>query len=119
VLRRHLHELGVVFHTGVVITAIDHDAVRGETEFGDEWTLPCAGVVLVTQQCSDDTLYRELVADQEALAAAGIREVLLIGDAAAPRMPSEAVFDGHRVAREIELPDPVAPRTWLREAPSV
>ncbi len=81
------------------------------------WSLEADGVVLVTQQHSDNALYAELVADPAALEAAGIRQVLLIGDAAAPRLPSEAVFDGHRVARELEHADPTAPRAWLRERP--
>jgi dimethylamine/trimethylamine dehydrogenase len=118
-LRRHLHDLGVVFHTGVVVHELVDREVRGASEFGEEWSLPCDGVVLVTQQRSDDALYRELASDPEALAAAGITQLLLIGDAAAPRLPSEAVFDGHRIARDLELDDPVAPRPYLREAPTV
>jgi dimethylamine/trimethylamine dehydrogenase len=118
-LRRHLHGLGVVFHTDVTVLEVADGEVRGETTYGDAWSLRADGVVLVTQQHSDNTLHAELVSDPAALAAAGIRSVLLIGDASAPRLPSEAVFDGHRVARELEQADPVAPRTWLREAPSV
>jgi hypothetical protein len=30
-------------------------------------------------------------------------------------MISEAVFEGHRLAREIDLPDPMAVRTFDRE----
>ncbi len=33
----------------------------------------------------------------------------LIGDAAAPRWISEAVFDGHRLAREIDEPARLQP----------
>jgi dimethylamine/trimethylamine dehydrogenase len=73
------------------------------------------GVVLVTQQVSDDALYHELSGDPDALAAAGIRRLIRIGDAVAPRMISEAVFEGHRAAREIELADPMAVRGYDRE----
>jgi len=118
-LRQHLHRLGISFRTGHVLLSMEDGTVSGETEYGDSWSLPADGVVLVTQQHSDDALYRELASDPERLRAAGIEHLLLIGDAAAPRMPSEAVFDGHRVARELELDDPVAPRPWLREGPSV
>ena len=129
-LRRHLHGLGVVFHTAVVVHAISGTdpagqeasgvaEVRGTTELGDPWALAADGVVLVTQQHSDNALYAELVADPAALAEAGIAHVHLIGDAAGPRLPSEAVFDGHRLARDIELDDPTAPRPWLREGPTV
>ncbi len=118
-LRRHLHDLGIGLHVGVTVTSYDDDAVHGETAFGDPWTLPCDGLVLVTWQRSDDALLRDLLADPEALAAAGIRAVHAIGDAVAPRMPSEAVFDGHRLARELESEDPGVPLPWLRERPAL
>lgn len=118
-LRRHLHGLGVVFHTGVTLLEIGDISVSGETEFGDAWSLPTDGVVLVTQQVSDDALHRELVADPDGLAAAGITAVHRIGDAVSPRMPSESVFDGHRLARELDGADPAYPLPWLRERPSL
>lgn len=74
-------------------------------------------MVLVTQQASDDALHRELTADPDALAAAGIGGVFLIGDALAPRMISEAIFDGHRLGREIDRPDPARPAPYRRELP--
>ena len=116
-LRRHLHGLGIVFHTGVTLLEVADGTVLGETEFGDPWSLRADGVVLVTQQRSEQTLYHELTADPGALAAAGVRAVHLVGDAVAPRMPSEAVFDGHRLARGIESADPMATVAYLRERP--
>jgi dimethylamine/trimethylamine dehydrogenase len=114
-LRQHLHEAGVRMHRGVTLTEVEPGRVSGEDEFGEPWSLEVDGVVLVTQQVSDDALYRELVGDPEALTAAGIRGVHRIGDCVAPRMISEAVFEGHRLAREIDLPDPMAVRTFDRE----
>jgi dimethylamine/trimethylamine dehydrogenase len=116
-LRRHLHQLGVVFHAGTAVHQVTDDAVLGETGFGDPWSLPATGVVLVTQQESDRRLYDELVADPDALKAGGIASLHLIGDALAPRMPSEAVFDGHRLARAIESADPMAPVAYALERP--
>jgi dimethylamine/trimethylamine dehydrogenase len=72
-------------------------------------------VVLVTQQASEDGLYLELTGDPAALAAAGIGAVYRIGDAVAPRLLSEAIFDGHRLAREIDSPDPAVPLPYRRE----
>jgi dimethylamine/trimethylamine dehydrogenase len=118
-LRRHLHRLGVVFHLSVTVTGLDDAGVHGESEYGDPWSLAADGVVLVTQQASDDALHAELMADPAALDAAGITAVHLVGDAVAPRMPSEAVFDGHRLAREIEGADPSVPLPFLRERPTV
>jgi dimethylamine/trimethylamine dehydrogenase len=49
------------------------------------------------------------------LAAAGISRLYRIGDAVAPRMISEAIFDGHRLAREIDGRDPGQPAPYRRE----
>ncbi len=114
-LRRHLHRVGVVVHPSVTVLRVDEDGVYGETALGDDWSLAADGVVLVTQQESDDALYRELVADPTSLAAAGVRAVHRIGDAVAPRMPSEAVFDGHRLGREIDSADPDVALPWRSE----
>jgi dimethylamine/trimethylamine dehydrogenase len=64
---------------------------------------------------SDDALYRELVGDEAALAGAGIEAVYRIGDCVAPRMISEAIFDGHRLAREIDSENPEVPLPFKRE----
>jgi dimethylamine/trimethylamine dehydrogenase len=114
-LRQALHDAGVRMVTGVTITGVDAGRMSGETEFGEPWSLEADGIVLVTQQVSEDALYRELVADPNGLEVAGIARVLRIGDAVAPRMISEAVFEGHRAARELELPDPMAVRLFDRE----
>jgi dimethylamine/trimethylamine dehydrogenase len=114
-LRRHLHDLGISCHVDVAIHEVTGSQVIGETGLGDPWSLATDGVVLVTQQRSEQTLYDELVADPSAPANAGIRQVHLIGDALAPRMPSEAVFDGHRLARSIDDPEPMAPTTYRTE----
>ncbi|HEX5016329.1 MAG TPA: NAD(P)-binding protein [Actinomycetes bacterium] len=115
VLRQHLHRVGVTAHRGVALTDIADDAVHGLDEFGQPWTIASSGVVLVTQRKSDDSLYRELLDDPDALTAAGIEAVYAIGDAVAPRPISEAVFDGHRLAREIDSDNPMRPLPYLRE----
>ena len=114
-LRQHLHAAGVVAHRGVTILEVEPGHVSGEGEFEEPWSLDADGIVLVTQQVSDDTLYRELVADPPALEANGIEAVYRIGDCVAPRMISEAIFDGHRLAREIDGPDPSIPLPFDRE----
>jgi len=116
-LRHHLHGLGVVFHAGVTLREIRSGGVYGQTVYDEPWSLPAVGVVLVTQQQSNTTVYDELLANPDGLKASGIRGLHLIGDALAPRMPSEAVFDGHRLARSIESADPMAPTAYLAERP--
>ncbi|MCZ3388202.1 MAG: NAD(P)-binding protein [Actinomycetia bacterium] len=114
-LRQHLHDQGITAHRDVVVTAVDQSGVGGTDEFGRPWSLSCTGVVLVTQQRSDDELYRALLADPTGLEEAGIEAVYAIGDAIAPRPISESVFDGHRLAREIDGDDPMRPLPYLRE----
>jgi hypothetical protein len=56
-LRQHLHAQGNTAHRDVVVTTVDESGVRGTDEFDRPWSLNCTGVVLVTQQRSDDELY--------------------------------------------------------------
>ena len=116
-LRQHLHDAGVTMHVGVTVLGLEPGRVRGETEYGDPWLLEADDLVLVTHQVPVDDLHRELIADPHAVDAAGITAVHLIGDAASPRWISESVFDGHRLAREIDLPDPSFPAPTLRDQP--
>ena len=76
-------------------------------------TLACAAVVLVAGRTPDDSLYRALAADREAVAAAGIRALARIGDCQAPGPLNLAVFAGHRFARELDDPD--AGKLYRRE----
>jgi dimethylamine/trimethylamine dehydrogenase len=39
----------------------------------------------------------------------------VIGDASAPRMIVDSIFDGHRLAREIDSPHPEMPLPFIRE----
>jgi dimethylamine/trimethylamine dehydrogenase len=114
-LRQHLHEAGVAMDRGVTVLAVEPGRVSGEDGFEEPWSLEADGIVLVTQQVSDDALYRALIDDPAALEAAGIEAVYRIGDCVAPRMISEAIFDGHRLAREIDGEDPSVALPFDRE----
>ena len=114
-LRAHLHRAGVSVHHGTTITGVSPGSVTGHDRHDEPWSAVCDGIVLVTQQASQDALYTELAGDPEALAAAGIAGLYRIGDALAPRMISEAIFDGHRLAREIDAEDPAQPAPYRRE----
>jgi dimethylamine/trimethylamine dehydrogenase len=114
-LRRHLHDVGVTVHRGVTLGQVAPREVVGTDEFDRPWLLPANGVVLVTQQQPRDRLLNDLRARREAWAAVGIEAVFGIGDCVAPRPISESVFDGHRLAREIDSPDPAVALPYLRE----
>jgi dimethylamine/trimethylamine dehydrogenase len=114
-LRAHLHRAGVSVRPATTITGIGAGSITGHDRHGEPWSAACDGIVLVTQQAPQDALYTELARDQPALAAAGISGLYRIGDAVAPRMISEAIFDGHRLAREIDQEDPAQPSPYQRE----
>ena len=118
-LRNRLHELGIGTHRGVLPVEVSAAGLVGEAEFGRRLELDADAVVLVTQRISDDALHRELVADRAALQAEGIEAVYAAGDCVAPRLIADAIFDGHRLAREIDSADPARPLPYLRERPLV
>jgi dimethylamine/trimethylamine dehydrogenase len=114
-LRRHLHDVGVRQHTGATIEAVEPGGIRGHDEQGGAFELEADGIVLVTQRLSNDALYLELKADGDALREEGIETVHRIGDCVAPRIPADAIFDGHRLAREIDSESPGVPLPAKRE----
>ena len=116
-VRSRLHDLGVGSLRGVTVRSIEPGGLDCEGEFGSRHQLAADAVVLVTQRLSDDALYRELAADPARLEAAGIEALHRIGDCVAPRLIADAIFDGHRLAREIDSPDPARPLPYLRERP--
>ena len=117
-LRQRLHDCGVVMKRDLIVDEICvPDGLRGRTTFGDPVEIEANSIVLVTQRLSNDALYHELVDQRERFADSGIEQVYRIGDCVAPRLISEAVFDGHRLGREIDSSDPDVPRPYFREIP--
>ena len=72
-------------------------------------------LVMVSQRLSDDDLYQELRRRPGDLEEAGISGLYRIGDSVAPTFMADAIFDGHRLAREIDSPDPSRPLPFVRE----
>jgi len=72
-------------------------------------------VVLVTSRVSNDALYRELRARKQEWAVNEVQEVFRIGDCKAPMQAGQAMWDGHRLAREFDSPHPDTPLPWIRE----
>lgn len=143
-LRRHIRQAGIRVVREVTVTAVETGPaaevaggaevagsaevagraggvgaaawLSGEDGDGERWEMACDGVVLVTQQASDDSLFRELTGlPAGQLADVGVRAVHRIGDAVAPRMISEVIFDAHRLARELDGPDAAGPSRYRRE----
>jgi dimethylamine/trimethylamine dehydrogenase len=114
-LREHLHGLGIGQRPGTMLTGIQPGRVTAADEFGEALELEADAVVLVTQRLSDDALYLELKAGADTLADEGIEALYRIGDCVAPRLIAEAIFDGHRLAREIDSENPALPLPYRRE----
>ena len=110
-LRQHLHDLGIGMRAECAVSAVDAGGVRGETTLGDPFEIECDAVVLVTQRVSDERLFLEL-------GTSGTAGLHRIGDCVAPRLLADAIWDGHRLAREIDSPDPAMPLPHLRERPA-
>jgi dimethylamine/trimethylamine dehydrogenase len=113
-----LRKLGVHVVASHVVDRIEAGRIIGHPviapEEAIEWQADAA--VLVTQRIANDDLYRELKATTEALEEEGIRALYRIGDSFAPRMNvADAIFDGHRLGREIDSPDPSVPLPYIRE----
>jgi dimethylamine/trimethylamine dehydrogenase len=114
-LRQHLHDIGIAMRTGVLLTGIQAGSLTARDHVGVPLELEADAVVLVTQRLSNEALFLELGGNEEALRSEGIEALYRIGDCVAPRLIAEAVFEGHRLAREIDSEDPSVPLPYLRE----
>jgi dimethylamine/trimethylamine dehydrogenase len=104
-LRQHLHDLGIRLVPEHTVAAITQAGVRGNDVYG---------VVLTTQRLSDNALFSELADDP-----GDLEGVYAIGDCVAPRVIADAIWDGHRLAREIDTADPAVALPWKRERTSL
>ena len=114
IVRQRLADLDVETAVGTELVSIGRGKCRLR-RLRREHVVAADAVVLVTARVSNDALHRELKSDTAALEAVGIEAVYAIGDCVAPRLIADCVFDGHRLAREIDSPDPRRPLPYLRE----
>ena len=107
--QRALIEHGVAIEVNVALDAFDGTtATIGCIFTGRQRQCAATAVVLVTARLPDEALYRELCGeDDEAVttpgagAGAGHASVLRIGDCVQPALIANAVYSGHRAAREL------------------
>jgi dimethylamine/trimethylamine dehydrogenase len=119
-MHRKLHKLGVeivTYHMPTKIEAGGVTAAHVYDEDGHERTWETDATVLVTQRRSNEALFRELkdAVGLDALAKEGVDALYRIGDCEAPRLIADAVFSGHRLAREIDTDNPAVPLPFKRE----
>jgi dimethylamine/trimethylamine dehydrogenase len=100
-----LRRLGVTVITAHDLTGFDGATASLAHSYGEPpRQVPARAVVAVTSRLPEEALYKELVAEPEALRAAGIKSVTRIGDCLAPGFIAHAVYSGHRYARELDVP---------------
>jgi dimethylamine/trimethylamine dehydrogenase len=110
-----LRRLGVEVLTCTAVTDTRDGAVIVSDVDGAERPLAADTVVLVGQRESSTGLYRSLQQRRSEWDAAGVQGVFRIGDCERPMFIADAIFSGHRLAREIDSTDPAQPLPWVRE----
>ena len=112
---RDLRELGVELRTQTFLTAADGETANLTGVDGIETGEACDTVVLVTQRLPLDQLFRSLRDREQDSEREGITGVYHIGDCAHPSFIAQAIFSGHRLAREIDSADPSVALPFIRE----
>jgi dimethylamine/trimethylamine dehydrogenase len=116
-MRRDLRRLGVRILTETTVEEVRPGAVITS----DIWQPKATEehqvdtVVMASARVSNDGVYRELRSRPDDLAEAGISGLYVVGSANAPGMIINSVFQGHRLAREIDSEDPMDPLPFIRE----
>ncbi len=77
--------------------------------------LDCDSVILCTSREAKTELYDGVMALKPRWREAGLETVVRSGDCLAPRYLADAIFDGHRIAREFESVNPERPKAIIRE----
>jgi dimethylamine/trimethylamine dehydrogenase len=113
---RLLDGLGVDMIPANVVVGATPDSVAIEHAWsGKERTLAADTLVLVTHKTSECAIYNELKQMPDELEEAGIKGLFLIGDADTPGIIAQAIFAGHRLAREFDTPNPAEHQPYIRE----
>lgn len=113
-----LHSLGVVFVRDSTITKIHANYVEGQSRLPGSAALgwQADSVVLATQRNPSSHIYRTLKNAQSEADTADLPRVFRAGDCVSPRQQvADAIFDGHRLGREIDSDNPAIPLPWIRE----
>jgi dimethylamine/trimethylamine dehydrogenase len=77
--------------------------------------LDCDSVILCTSREAKTELYDGVMALKPRWREAGLETLVRSGDCLAPRYLADAIFDGHRIAREFESVNPERPKAIIRE----
>lgn len=111
-----LRRLGVTLRTETAVTPVgsDGEVLLSSADRGTE-QLTVDTVVLVGTRAAEDGLYANLLRDHSQWEENEISAVHRIGDCLRPHFIAEAIFSGHRLAREIDSVDPSRQLPFIRE----
>jgi dimethylamine/trimethylamine dehydrogenase len=134
IVARRFHELGIEVRTETMVTSVAPGTVTTEYLYEESAlrhfpdpdgnvreshaqpvSIDADAIVVVGTRWSDDRLFHALNARKDEWDDVGIADVFRVGDCVAPRQIADVVFDGHRLAREIDEPNPHVARPYLRE----
>jgi len=112
---KDLLELGVKLRTETSVTPAGASSVTLATPYREAETVEFDNIVLVGTRSSDNGIYQQLQERRGEWEANDISAVHSIGDSVRPHLIAEAIFSGHRLAREIDSPNPMKPLPFIRE----
>ncbi len=102
-IQKRLRKLGVHFHTSKQLLAFTGNSAQLACTYSDALeTISVRSVLNVSMRLPNDGLYQNVLQREADWQAAGIGQVVCIGDALAPGLIAHAVYAGHRFAREFE-----------------
>ncbi len=120
ILRRHLHDLGIGMQAEAWLTRIDagrrrrRDGARRDVRRSRR--TPSCSSPSVSPTRRSTSSWRPTGRRWPRRGSSGVYR---IGDCVAPRLIADAIWDGHRLGREIDSPDPASPLPHLRERPGL
>ncbi len=104
-IQSRLLELGVSIRANEALVAFREQKAELACVFtGRRQTIPAGSALMVTSRLSRTDLQHDLLSSAALWQDAGIKSVTSIGDCLAPGTIAQAVFGGHRYAREFEVP---------------
>ena len=107
-IQAQLIEMGIDIHCNQSLGTLTPDGAVLKCMFTGRGTeIKCGATVLVTERHRRTELYNDLKP-------LNLRTLELIGDAAQPGLIVDAVFSGHRAARNFERPADDADKDWFR-----
>jgi len=104
-----------LFRDGYKRNAAPKTGVLPRNANSDVVEVPFDTIVMCSARVPNDSLWRELSRRKDEWEKREIQAIYQAGDCFAPGLIAQAVFEGHRIAREFESPNPQRAQPWIRE----